>query len=228
MPRESRRTSDGHVLGPARPSPLSYDERQLRAPRSRPARAVRRPHDFYETPRWQLEALLCRVALPPGTCVIEPCAGRGALAVPLVEAHRCRVWANDLVARDYPLDSRLDATQRASWEAIRRETPIQAVVANLPFSLALPILALAVEFAPFVATILRRTWDEPTHDRGPWLAAHPCTGQIVLPRHSYRGKGSDSTTTAWFLWDRGGWLRQPFDLVTKQERDALVARYGKD
>src|SRR5688572_23630824 len=188
-------------------------------PRSRPARAVRRPHDFYETPRWQLEALLCRVPLPPGTCVIEPCAGNGALAVPLVE-HGYRVWANDLIERPaYALDSELDATQRASWEAIRRETPIQAVVANLPFARALPILALAVEFAPFVATILRRTWDEPTHDRGPWLAAHPCTGQIVLPRHSYRGKGSDSTTTAWFLWDRSGWLRQPFDVVTKQERD---------
>jgi hypothetical protein len=199
-----------------------------RRPRSRPSRAVRHPHDFYETQRWQLEALLCRVPLPPGTCVVEPCAGNGALAVPLVE-HGYRVWANDLVERPaYALDSELDATQRASWEAIRRETPIQAVVANLPFALALPILRLAVEFAPFVATILRRTWDEPTHDRGPWLAAHPCTGQIVLPRHSYRGKGSDSTTTAWFLWDRGGWLRQPFDLVTKQERDALVARYGRD
>jgi len=192
--------------------------------RSRPARAVRRPHDFYETPRWQLEALLCRVPLPPGTCVIEPCAGHGALAVPLVE-HGYRVWANDLIERPaYALDSELDATQRASWEAIRRETPIQAVIANLPFALALPILALAVEFAPFVATILRRTWDEPTHDRGPWLAAHPCTGQIVLPRHSYRGKGSDSTTTAWFIWDRAGRLRQPFDVVTKQERDAWIAR----
>lgn len=194
--------------------------------RSRPPRTVRAAHDFYETPRWQLEALLTRIALPPGTCVVDPCAGNGALADPLVETHRCRVWANDLVARDYPLDSQLDATVRASWEAIRRETPTQVVIANLPFKLALPILQLAVEYAPFVATILRRTWDEPTEARGPWLWAHPCSGQIVLPRHSYRGTGSDSTTTAWFIWDRAGRLRQPFDVVTKAERDALVARLG--
>ena len=197
-------------------------------PRARPARAVRHPHDFYETPRWQLEALLCRVALPLGTCVIEPCAGNGALAVPLVE-HGHRVWAKDLIERPaYALDSRLDVTHRESWQTIRRETPIQAVVANVPFSLALPILAHAVEFAPFVATILRRTWDEPTAARGPWLAAHPCTGQIVLPRHSYRGEGSDSTTTAWFIWDRAGWLRRPFDVVTKAERDELIARCGTE
>jgi len=194
--------------------------------RSRPPRAVRSAHDFYETPLWQLEALLARVTLPPGTCVLEPCAGRGALADPLVAAHGCRVWANDLVERDYPLDSTLDATQRESWEAIRRDTPIQAVVANLPFALALPILALAVEYAPFVATILRRTWDEPTATRGPWLAAHPCSGQIVLPRTRYRGTGTDATTTAWFIWDRAGWLRQPFDVVMKAERDALIARLG--
>jgi len=190
---------------------------------------VRSAHDFYTTPRWQLEALLARVALPPGTCVLEPCAGTGALAIPLVDPHAYRVWANDLVEYDdYALDSRLDATQRESWAAIRRDTPIQAVIANLPFARALPILALAVEHAPFVATILRRTWDEPTRDRGPWLAAHPCSGQIVLPRTRYRGTGTDATTTAWFIWDRAGWLRRPFDVVTKQERDALVARYGKD
>lgn len=185
-----------------------------------------REDELYKTPRWQLEALLRRVDFPEWTRVLEPCAGNGAIAGPLCEAHPFYVTANDLVERDYALDAQLDATTREAWESFG---PYEAVITNLPFSLALPILEHALEHAPFVATILRRTWDEPTEERGAWLAAHPCTGQIVMPRHSYRGEGSDSTTTAWFIWERGQrWLRQPFNVVTKQERDELIARFGKD
>lgn len=191
--------------------------------------AAPREHEFYETPRWQLEALLRRIELPEYAHVLEPCAGNGAIALPLQHNYPLHVWMNDLVARRMDLDSEDDATKPGTWRYItERFEGIDAVITNLPFSLALPILEHALEFSPFVATILRRTWDEPTDERGPWLAAHPCSAQIVLPRHSYRGEGSDSVTSAWFIWERGSvsLVKQPFDVVTKSERDELIARFG--
>ena len=191
-----------------------------------------RDYEAYWTPRWQTEALLRRIALPRGAHVVEPMAGTGAIADVLEARQVHSVWRNDLIQRDVPLDSTLDATLRDTW-VILAAGPIDAVITNVAFSLALAMLEHAVLFSPFVATILRRTWDEPAedkatgHDRGAWLATHPCSAQIVLPRYSYRGTGdTDGVTTAWFIWDRAGYVRQPFDVVTKAERDALIAEFG--
>lgn len=185
-----------------------------------------REDEFYETPRWQVEALLRRIYLPAHSRVVEPCAGNGAISRVLSVSHLLYVWTNDSVQRDLKLGSCGDATKRDTWQRFVDEFgTFDAVITNVPFSLALPIIDHAIQFAPLVATILRRTWDEPTDDRGPWLKANPCAGQIVMPRHSYRGEGSDSVTSAWFIWADPGIVR-PFDVVTKAERDELIARFG--
>jgi hypothetical protein len=37
-----------------------------------------------------------------------------------------------------------------------------------------------------------------------WLAEHPPTKLIVLPRISFTGDGkTDSVTCAWYVWERG-------------------------
>lgn len=195
---------------------------------------ARRDDDFYETPRWQTEALLKRLLFQRSAVILEPCAGNGAI-VRALRAHGHLVLTNDLVLRDFPLNSQLDVTQEKAWLAITRRLSVRldAIITNLPFFLAMAVLQHAGHYAPIVATILRRTWDEPVEDeasgidRGEWLALHPCTGQIVLPRTSYRGVGGDSATTAWFVWGPEGCV-PPHAVVSKRERDELIAHYGKD
>jgi hypothetical protein len=50
---------------------------------------------------------------------------------------------------------------------------------------------------------LRLSYLEPVRNRGAWLAAHPPTGLIVLPRISFTGDGqTDTVTCAWMVWDK--------------------------
>lgn len=194
--------------------------------------AARREHDFYASPRWQVEALVSRLRLPLLADVLEPCAGDGAISKVLAR-HGCRVWSNDIVDRGYPLDSMYDLTRPANWLAMLDEMGARggcdAGITNLPFNLAFEIVPHAIKLVPIFACILRRTFDEPTKARCEWLAANPPYGQIVLPRWNYRsadGKGGgDSTTTAWFIWSRQrNELVRPIDYVTWAERDALLAQ----
>jgi hypothetical protein len=191
----------------------------------------RRDDDFYETFRWQVEALLRRVTLPADWLYVEPCAGNLAIVAPL-RARGLMVWANDLVQRDAPLDSQRDARSSRLYEEIlaSQQRRVDLAITNVPFGEAFAIVVEAERQARVgVITLLRRTWDEPVEERDEWLAAHPCTAQIVMPRAKYRNTDStDSATHAWFVWARpgSGVSAKPHDVVTRRERDELVATYG--
>jgi len=195
---------------------------------------VRREDDFYRTPVWQTQALLARVPIlvQPSHLrarVVEPCVGDGAIVGQFPAG--VDVLTNDIVARgDIVPEFLLDARNRGSWDAFCRTGRLDVVVTNPPFNDAFEIVQHAVERAYWgVAMLLRLSWLEPTEDRGPWLAVHPPTHLIVMPRYDYRQNGAtDSVTSAWMLWDSG---RMEFgapgiDIVTKAERDRLVAKYG--
>lgn len=202
---------------------------------------ARRDEDFYGTPRWMTKALLRRLPVRPGWRVCEPCAGDGAIlrALPAGLA----VVTNDIVPRGALVpDFLLDATKRSAWDAFLRTGPIDLTITNPPFDEAIRdnafsddvegIVPRALEASRVgVAMLLRITWLEPTDIRGPWLREHPPAKVIVLPRHNFRGtKSTDSATAAWVVWDVGnewGGQWQPFDVVTKSERDDLIAQYGK-
>ncbi len=194
---------------------------------------LRRDEDFYETARWQVEALLRRVPLDPRLLYFEPCAGEGAIATPLRELG-LRVVTNDLVPRQFPLDFTMDATQVALWDRVasRYRQQVDVVVTNVPFALAFEILPTAVARArAMTISLLRSTWDEPTLERAEWLDTHPPDVQIAMPRHNYRGGDGDgdSATHHWFIWfseqarPHLGELRHHYT-VTPRERDALVAQ----
>lgn len=187
---------------------------------------ARHEGDFYATPRFQLEMLLSRLSFRPAR-VIEPAAGNLAIVTPLRKSG-IEVWANDLVKRDEPLDSVMDAKHSAFWATAMNQGFSDAVViTNLPFNEAAPILFWAIRFCRVVCTILRVTFDEPTEDRNEWLAANPLAGRVVMPRYSYRKNGSgDSTTTAWHIWSSIPNVVKPHDVVTLAERDRLIAKYG--
>lgn len=186
--------------------------------------AARRDEDFYATPGWMTRALLRRIFIPATASIIEPCAGDGAI---VRELNDWRVLTNDIIARP-PLNPLCmhDARSKKAWQVFDSFGPLGVCLTNPPFNDAFVIAEQAYEFCQIgVVLLLRLSWLEPTDDRGQWLKAHPPTRLIVMPRHDFRGNGkTDSVTSAWFVWDKAGWLcKQPgIDIVTKSERDVLM------
>lgn len=165
----------------------------------------RRKLDFYETGRYLVDALLRRVSLGPS--VLDPCVGRGAIANPIVHTGR-HVFTGDLNPEFDPGGMARDAT----WWVTEHKLPVGVdVVTNVPFNEANRIVPAFVRAGHRCAFLLRLSWLEPTKDmvrngttipgREEFLAAHPPSGLIVLPRYSFTGDGkTDSVTAAWMLW----------------------------
>lgn len=153
--------------------------------------------DYYPTPAWMTRSLLAAHVSIAGATVLEPCAGDGAIVRVLEQEAGCRVLTNDIDPR-HPSQSHHDATDAAYWAALPY---VEWVITNPPFNVAFPILQHAVRVAQIgVALLLRKTFLEPTDERGPWLAEHPPARLIGQPRYSFRGKGSDSVSCDWCLW----------------------------
>lgn len=191
--------------------------------------SARRDEDFYATPAYQTRALLRRLRLRPGMRIFEPCCGDGAIVRELPSS--VTVITNDIVERPPLLPDFLsDARRAASWDAFAACGRFDLVITNPPFNVAFEIAQQALARCSKLILLLRLSWLEPTDDRGEWLAAHPPSGLIVLPRYDYRGNGStDSVTSAWVIWETAGdpiGITDEFgiDIVTKAERDADARR----
>lgn len=145
--------------------------------------------DFYETGASAVRALLSRYRLMGP--ILEPCAGDGAIARPLMDAGY-HVTTNDL-------DTERDA--HTHYDAAKMiACAVDTVVSNPPFSLAYEILE---NFRPQnvdVVLLCRLSFLEPTKKRRLLV---PPKAMIVLPRYSFTGDGrTDSVTCAWMLWGR--------------------------
>ena len=181
--------------------------------------AVRRAFDYYPTPAWMTRALMCRVSLFD---VLEPCSGEDAI-VNVIGREKV-VLTNDFDP-SRPAEWNFDATLNGSWNNFDVRQSFWCVT-NPPFNLADRIVPLAVKHCPAVAMMLRLSWLEPTAARARFLKLHPPSRLIVLPRHDWRGTGStDSVTSAWFVWDEGSG-RRGIEIVTKDERDELIALFA--
>lgn len=190
---------------------------------------MRREHDFYPTPANATRELLKRINIV--SPVLEPCVGRGDMADVLRTDPRVGlVFTNDL-DRTHLADWHDDATWEGFWRTL---PPIEYVVTNPPFSKADQILPLAWKYARVgVAMLLRISYLEPCEGRGAWLAEHPPSKLIVLPRISFTGDGdTDMATCAWFVWDRAC-CGQSIEIVNPVDErqpslldDSLSARVG--
>ena len=139
-----------------------------------------------------------------GGGVRDPCGGTGSIA--------------GLLPGDRGITNDWDTSHAADWhldaagpEVYAAAGPVDWVVTNPPYRmpLCLDLVARAVREARVgVAMLLRISFREPTrhrHPRGPWLAAHPISRVLTLPRYSYTQDGrTDAVTTEWCLW-----LRRP-------------------
>jgi hypothetical protein len=187
--------------------------------------ARRRPLDQYDTPPWQVDALLDYVPAIGGT-VWEPCAGDGSLISRVVERRPDLNFVTMDI--DPSKDAMLtgDATDPRTWrDWLDHNRRPGWVVTNPPFKDAFRILQLAVATASVgVAFLSRLSFAEPTGARGPWLKEHPHDQRIVLERWSYTGTGrTDSNTTEWLVWVKD-WriLTPPFGISAfgyKPKRD---------
>lgn len=153
--------------------------------------------DFYPTPAFMTRSLLAHEWNIRGLSVLECCSGDGAI-VHVLDAYGCTVTTNDIDAQ-HPAQTHHDATDPAYWARLGRHA---WVITNPPFAVAFPILVQAYEHARMgVAFLLRKTFLEPTEERGPWLALHPPSRLIGQPRHAFRpGWEQDSVACDWYVW----------------------------
>lgn len=155
------------------------------------------PLERYDTPDWCTRALIQHGPVSGG-CVLEPCAGAGAMVDVLREAG-CVVAAFDIEPRREDI-SPVDTLTPGFFEQIAAThgTDI-SLVSNTPFSLAASYQRRGQMFRR-TALLVRITWLERTRDR----ADIPDPVRlIVLPRPKFAGKGSDSATCVWACW--GDW-----------------------
>jgi hypothetical protein len=157
---------------------------------------MRRAWDAYFTPTSAVHALMERIDLRDRS-VLEPCAGDGAVVRPISEV--CGLVRTNDLNPSMKADTCADATDPAWW---RNQPPVDWVISNPPFSVAADIVPLAHQKAVCgVAMLLRLSYLEPCENRAAWLAKHPPTGLIVLPRISFTGDGkTDNVTCAWMVW----------------------------
>jgi len=191
---------------------------------------ARRVLDWYPTPAWMTLALLRRE--PVRGPVLEAAVGDGAIRR-VLESQGLTVVGND-VDESRAAEYHEDITRPEAWERFGLTCPWAGT--NLPFNVADEVVPLAVDWlyrhkgpGPFgVAFLLRLSWLEPTEARGIWLKAHPPHRVIVLPRHDFRGNGqTDSVTSAWFVWRPDVFAPWGVEVVTKDERDELIAESAK-
>jgi len=172
--------------------------------------------DKYYTPDWMTKVLLKYHSIDPTKFekvngiytrkkyeIFDPCAGDHAIGRVLEEKLGRKVIHNDPDEKAADQDYNYDMTSHEHWEQMVNNHEIGWVITNPPWtpSICEPIVEFANSVAKIgVAMLLRLSYLEPTKTRGRWLSECPPTALIVMPRFSFRGRGSDTMTAAWFIW----------------------------
>jgi hypothetical protein len=169
---------------------------------------ARQPLDFYPTPSLLTWALLGSHRFVPWrnkATVLEPCNGEGAISDVLKESGLFRLVDTADIDETKPAALTMDAADPGAWARMAR---YDWVISNPPYSQAPAILPLAFQNCRVgMAMLLRLSYLEPCENRARWLAEHPPAKLIVFnpgPKFRADTSGSDSVTSAWFIWHRFG------------------------
>lgn len=168
--------------------------------------------DRYWTPAWCVRALLARLALAPGTRVLEPCVGQEARIATVLRDAGCEVVTGDLDP---------DASAHFTWDfpaevALRPASvigavgPVDWVITNPPYltrsTSAAAVIEAALVLCPRVAALLRLPWLEPCADRLELLTHRPPAHILSLPRPAFDGPAISAAgygspqANAWIIW----------------------------
>lgn len=167
--------------------------------------------EFYPTPAWATRAMLDQEHFQ-GT-ILEPCCGDGALATVLEEAGYS-VIASDLYDRGFG---------SAGIDARTITTPVDNVVTNPPFNIALDVIKTGLKISRRkVAMLLRLAFLESNarytfFQNTPPTRVYIFSERLTLAPADVVVKGGGTISYAWFIWEAGNnqppeirWLRPGF------------------
>jgi hypothetical protein len=146
---------------------------------------MRNKYDFYPTPSWCYESLdINWSAFETG---LEPAKGDGRILNFMESKGILCDWAELQEGRDY-----LDLEYG----------PVDLILTNPPFSLALEFIQKALTEADTVIMLLRLNFLGSQKRKAFWVDNTPTALHILSKRPSFTGTGTDSTEYAWFVWDK--------------------------
>lgn len=184
--------------------------------------------EFYETPHAFTRYLLTVVPLTGR--VFEPTVGSGAIITASEQAPRgdARQWVTNDLDRRWDADHHARADTAALWSQVGA---IDWTVGNPPFTAAIDIIRHALAHSRVgVAMHLRASIHEvlKTGVRRTFMATHPPTGILWLPRFAYQrspttGKWTtDNVGACWVIWLQSP-VSQFIDYAPEAVLDALEA-----
>ena len=146
-----------------------------------------------------------------GTC-LDFCANQSAITKAL-EKTQLRVISSDINS-----DSNTDYPSNGALRRIRENLPeADWIISYSLCNQVSDVLPLAYDKAKKgLIVLLKLSYLEPSPERAEWLAEHPPTQLICLPRSSLKQEGGvENVPTAWFIWlkDRLIKIRQPFTFI---------------
>jgi hypothetical protein len=156
--------------------------------------STRIAQDLYETPEWAVNLILEKIDQPRILTSLEPCMASGRIynLLPGIKS-----WCELSKGVDY-LSAQFDSNQ------------FDLIITNPPFSLALPFLVKSLEEAKTVVYLLRLEFLGSAKRKSFWDQFPPSHLYVLSNRPSFtKDNGTDMTEYAWFVWDRGLFIRNP-------------------
>lgn len=168
----------------------------------------RDPYDFYPTPNWCVERFLemAQQRLPIGDW-IEPSAGDGAIIRSVKQFGRGLEKINWISIETQerflaPLKTLSHTVWIGDYTKYDHSMPSAKVcITNPPYKLAESIVKHAQTQAECVVMLLRINFLA-SETRREWMSKNTPDIYVLPNRPSFRGKGTDATEYAWFLWDK--------------------------
>lgn len=158
--------------------------------------------DFYETPKWALEALLKREGFEGG--ILEPCCGKGAISKVLEE------YGYEVNSSDISEEEKIYGEK--GKDALMITKTYDNIVTNPPYSrkiLNKLVNHLSLLYIRKMALLLRLTFLEGEGRReflisSPLKAIYVFSSRVTMyPENEEKPENSGTTAYAWFVWEKG-------------------------
>ena len=168
----------------------------------------RQSYDFYATPVDTIEKILEHVDLKQyGNNVLEPSAGNGRI-IEIIRKKNPEKHITSIEIREEEKDMLLKISDEVIIGDFLKKDDFKKydiIIGNPPYSQAIEFVEKSLELLSDngILLFLLRTAFLESKSRYEFWQKNPLTGLYTLSkRPSFTGKGTDSTSYSWFLWDK--------------------------